>query len=343
LAGGGVAVLVGATLLYGGLRMKTGEETGPEVLLIQGNIPQAVKDSGDATMMKDIWATHIGLTLEGAKEDVDLVIWPETMVPYPISTSTDMLTGLLDLAEDLQTPMLVGAVRYDRVPGGELGTYNSAVLVRKDGTLGKSYSKMHLVPGGEYIPFRKTFPVLEPILRWMFGYLPDVTPGETLEGIDIVDREGKTWKAGVLICYEVIFPELARAQTRRGAQFLVNVTNEGWFGEFGEQEQILASTCFRAVENRVTMIRAANTGITTLVGPDGTIYRVLERGGKRLNVEGTLTGRVRIDGRGTLYRAVGDAFAWTIAILTLGLWIFGCVKALRKSPRNSLTPSQGDL
>jgi apolipoprotein N-acyltransferase len=335
IGAGVVAVLWVASLVYGGVRMRPGEPAGPKLLLIQGNIPQAVKDSGDSRKMGDIWDIHIRLTLEGAKEAVDLIVWPETMVPSSISVHPEMLKGLLDMAEDLDTPLLVGTVRIGPVAEDAFGTYNSAVLVRKNGTLGAYYDKIHRVPGGEYIPFRGAFPVLERILREMFGYLPDVNRGRSLRLLAMTDREGRAWPFGVLVCYENIFPELARGQVRQGARFLVNVTNEGWFGEIGEQEQILAIACFRAVENRVTVIRAANTGISAFVGPDGEIYAVLERAGRRKGVEGTLTGRVRIDGRGTVYRSVGNLFGWAVGVLVLGLWIFALVKALRKSRRNS--------
>jgi apolipoprotein N-acyltransferase len=332
IAAGAAALLLGATLLYGLARGRTGEETGPEILMIQGNIPQEVKDSGKPNLLKDIWDTHIRLTLEGSRMPADLLVWPETMVPRSLTSDAEKLNGVLEIASDLDMDFLVGTVRIDPLPDGSLGDYNSAILVGKDGSLGRPYSKIHRVPGGEYIPFRQMFPALEPILMSMFGYLPDVAKGRSLECMEMVDRNGKQWKFGNLICYEAIFPELARPQVRDGAQFIVNVTNEGWFGDRGEQEQIQAAACFRAVENRVTVVRAANTGITAMIGPNGEIYEILEVDGVAENVEGTLVGRVRLDGRKTLYTYVGDLFAWLVALSTTVLLAAGAWIRHRKSP-----------
>jgi len=336
IAVAGAAALLGISALYGALRMRPGEETGPEILLVQGNVPQEVKDSGDTMLLQDVWERHLRLTLEGFTDTTDLVVWPETMVPRPLTLDVEMMGGLLDLARDLDVPLLVGAVRVDPVPGGGLGTYNSAMLLFPDGTIQGHHDKIHRVPGGEYVPFRSTFPVLEPILRSMFGYLPDVNPGDRVEPLVFPDRKGTPWAYGVLVCYENIFPELAKRQVRRGARFLFNLTNEGWFGT-GEQEQIQAIACFRAVENRVTVIRAANTGITAFVGPDGRIYEVLEVDGRTKDVEGTLSCRVRLDGRPTLFKAVGEAFAWITAGAALLLGLLAWIRWRRKSARKSLT------
>jgi apolipoprotein N-acyltransferase len=328
-AGIGAALFLLFVLVYGAIRMSPGEETGPEVLIVQGNIPQEVKDSGKPRLLQDIWETYLRLTFEGAAEKADLIIWPETMVPRSISTDTEKLEGVIEIAERLDMDFLVGSVRVDPLEEGPLGDYNSAMLVRKDGVLDGHYSKIHRVPGGEYVPFRRLFPALEPILMSMFGYLPDVAPGRTLTCLEMTDRNGVKWKFGNLICFEAIFPELARPQVRDGARFIVNVTNEGWFGDRGEQEQIQAISCFRAVEYRLTVVRAANTGITALIGPDGEVYDVFERDGKQENVEGTFRGRIRLDGRWTLYGTVGDLFAWLAALATFALWIAGWIRTRR--------------
>ncbi|MHC4599413.1 MAG: apolipoprotein N-acyltransferase [Planctomycetota bacterium] len=330
ITGGAAALFLLVVLLYGALTMRVGEETGPELLLIQGNIPQEVKDSGQPNLLKDIWDTHLSLTLDNAREKSDLIVWPETMVPGSLTTDVEKLNGAVEMAQDLDTDLLLGSVRIDPGPNGALMEYNSAMLIRRDGTLGGHYDKAHRVPGGEYIPFRRMFPVLEPILHSMFGYLPDVAPADSLACLEHTDRHGTVWRFGVLVCYGAIFPELARPQVRQGARYIINVTNEGWFGDCGEQEQIQAAACFRAVENRRTVVRAANTGITALIGPDGDIYSVFEKGGLRENVEGTFRARVRLDGRRTVYTAVGNLFAWLVALATLVLGIVGGVRAHRR-------------
>ncbi len=329
-AGASVAASVLALVaagVYGALRADPGEPAGPELLLVQGNIPQEIKEAGDP---KGIWETHVRLTLENVRETTDIVVWPETMVPRSLFLDAEMLEGLLSLAEDLEVPVVVGTVRPGPAPGGGFGEYNCVVVVRPDGTLGDRYDKIHLVPGGEYVPLRSVFPALESMVVSWFGYLPDVEPGRSLHPLEVEGADGRRWRMGVLICYENIFPRLARGLKRRDARFLANITNEGWFKDSFEFEQILALSCFRAVETRLTVVRAANTGITAMVGPAGEVYEALEVEGKRTNVAGALSGVVRLDGRWTLYAAVGDLFAWVLLVSGAGVFLFSSFRGRKK-------------
>lgn len=312
-----VAAMVLATA-YGAIRRDPGRETGPRVLCVQGNIPQDVKNAGQSA--QDIWATHVRLSFEGAHTRPDLVIWPETMVPLPLSNNSEMLSGLIALSKELDTPFLVGTVWFEAQDNGDLGAYNTAVLVHPDGTLGGRYDKIHRVPGGEFIPFRSVFPFVEPIIRNAFGYIPDVTPGRRYTRFIAQSPDGAEHPFGVVICFENVFPYLVSGNKRHGASFIVNITNDAWFKDSTEFEQVLPLACFRAVENRFTVVRAANSGITALVGPDGVPYRVLEVDGKRKVVEGWLDGVVRLDGRWTLYAAAGDIFAYLVAAACSVLW-----------------------
>jgi len=139
---------------------------------------------------------------------------------------------------------------------------NSAFLLRPDGVPAGRYDKVHLVPYGEYVPLRKIFPFIGKLVVGV----GDFRPGEGFHPI-----RGEGWNLGVLICYEGIFPEAARAYKREGATLLVNITNDAWFGRTSAPYQHLSMTVFRAVETRLYLVRAANTGISAIVDPAGKI------------------------------------------------------------------------
>ena len=180
------------------------------------------------------------------------------------------------------------------------------------------YDKMKLVPFGEYIPLRDALPFLQvftPMTR-------ELTPGDrpvvfTLPG------EGEEVGLGPLICYEDVFPSLTRAFRRKGADVLVNLTDEGWYRIPGELGQHLAMAVFRAVETRTSVVRAANTGISCFIGPRGEIYARLKP-----HHEGALAAHVRLCKASTPYVRHGDVFA--IACLVLSLAALGTLAALRR-------------
>ena len=193
--------------------------------------------------------------------------------------------------------------------------FNSAYYIdaerldRRHEFLGR-YDKIELVPFGEYTPLKRYFPFLARMVPYDVGF----EPGRQVEMFDLNGT-----KFGVLICYEDTIPRLVRRFRQAGAQFLVNISNDGWFEGSGELDEHLAVCAFRAVENRVGIVRSVNTGISAFISPTGQIEDVVKDGhGRRKLVEGVLTRNVKCDRRETLYTRWGD---W-LGGLCLGLTLF---------------------
>jgi apolipoprotein N-acyltransferase len=180
---------------------------------------------------------------------------------------------------------------------------NSAYLLRPDGVVAGRYDKVHLVPYGEYVPLRQLFPFIGKLVAG----IGDFRPGK---GFDPLVSDGR--RLGVLICYEGIFPEAARDYKRNRADLLVNITNDAWFGRTSAPYQHLSMTVFRAVENRLYLVRAANTGVSAVIDPTGVI---LSRTG--LFERTVLKGEVKFIDEKTFYAAYGDLFVYLCGLLLI--------------------------
>jgi apolipoprotein N-acyltransferase len=173
------------------------------------------------------------------------------------------------------------------------------------------YNKLHLVPFGEFLPGRRQFP-------WLVKILPieDFTPGRQYKMFSLLNKNGEALEVGVLICFEDIFSDLASTFVRRGADVLVNITNDAWFGDTSSPYQHLASSIFRAVENRVYVARAANTGISCIIDDAGRIREIVaDAAGKKTFVTGTQAGWIYRTHRQGLYAKLGDIFAYLCALV----------------------------
>jgi apolipoprotein N-acyltransferase len=292
-----VGVAVGAMLGVSALRPAPGPGTVP-VGIVQGNIDQAIKwDKAARSATLEIYA---GLTRQIAPGS-RLVVWPEAAVPAYLSYEPGVIEWLTALAGEVGTPLLVGAPDA-RQEGATTHFLNSAFLVRAKGLEGR-YDKIHLVPFGEYVPLRGLLFFVEAIA----AEIGDFTPGRDRV---VFPLEGAPF--GTVICYEVIFPDLVRGFVREGARLMVNITNDAWFGESSGPVQHLAMVPLRAVENGVAVVRAANTGISALVLPDGRIGPELS-----LSRRGALRVEAPLAGRPTFYTRFGDLFAYGCAAATL--------------------------
>jgi apolipoprotein N-acyltransferase len=237
---------------------------------------------------------------------------------------------------------LVGAVSIEQFPEAtypKIKRYNSALVYDPDGTQRRErYDKHHLVPFGELVPFRQA-EFLGVNLHWLYRWLNSLspfsdrgkieyslTPGEQFT-VFLLETATGVYRFGVPICYEDTVPYVIRRFVWDGAErrvdFLVNISNDGWFLRSAELRQHLASCVFRAVENRVTIARAVNTGISGFVDPDGQIYARVTKNGRDFGpgVIGYAVERVRLDDRASLYGRVGDLFAIACLLLTTALWI----------------------
>jgi len=279
-----------------------------KISVIQANIPQELK--WDPKAKHYIMDKFTRLTEAALKDGPDLVIWPEAASPCYLGEEGWCLNKISDLSYRNHTPLLFGTVSTQ----GSI-YYNSALFL--DGASGrhKLYHKIHLVPFGEYVPLREIFTFLDTVVP-----IGDFSPGKEYVVFDILKPTEKTPdKFSVLICFEDVFPGLARNFVKKGAQFLVNITNDAWFGRTSSPYQHLSASVFRAVENRVSLVRAANTGISAFISPQGRITGILsDDKGRNIFVEGLLTGQLVVSSRGkAFYTRFGDIFIFLLSILII--------------------------
>ena len=269
------------------------EGRGFGVGILQGNIPQEVK--WDQGAREHTFRTYEALGKDAVNSGARFLIWPETSVPVVFGDPGDdwKRPGLISL--NLGVPMLVGAPAAEIVDK-TTHYYNSAFLV-EDGILRERYDKIHLVPFGEYMP-----------LSWLLPLGPgiaareaDYSPGTQMK----VMQAGHGPRFSVLICYEAIFPELSRAAIRNGADLLVNITNDGWFGATAAPYQHLAMARVRSIENRVWLLRCANTGVSAAFDPAGRAVSTIALG-KNGEMTVFVPETIRTE---ALYTKFGDVFA----------------------------------
>jgi apolipoprotein N-acyltransferase len=308
---------------YGAFRLfsQTGGSDGPAVRIgaVQPNIDQAQK--WDDAFRRETMDRYIRLTRQVGRGS-DLIVWPEAATPFLFEQETPYRLELTALVHAQGAPLLFGspAVRYyaNRRPY----LLNSAYLFSADGEILGRYDKQHLVPFGEYIPLRTVLFFLDKLVEGIgdfeAGTLPTVL---TLPGTDRQPTKRRPTKFGVVICFEVIFPNLVREFVRDGAQFMVTITNDAWFGQSVAPHQHFGMVVFRAVENHVGFARAANTGISGFIAPTGRILAETP-----IFTEAAIQGSVPL-GRGpTFYSRNGDLFAYGCVIIT---GIFAAAAAIR--------------
>lgn len=262
------AVLV-STLVYSNARLQEiseqaiQDDTVLRVGAVQGNIDQSLKWSQD--MQQETVETYLRLT-DGLAEGgsaADLVVWPETALPfYPVNNPY-----MSRIAEELKTDgveLLTGAPMYEVVDPEtrKIRFYNSALLFGDVGDIEQRYDKVHLVPFGEYVPLKKYLPFIAPLVETV----GDFTPGKIENPVEVSEA-----RIGILICFESVFAELSRKWVDQGANVLVNLTNDAWYGKSSAPYHSLAMAVLRAVENRRALVRAANTGISAFILPTGEI------------------------------------------------------------------------
>ncbi len=237
-------------------------ETSLPIGVVQGNIDQSKKwlpEEQRATVMGYIRQTD---SLFNGKKP-SLVVWPESALPF-FPEDNPLTADLRRLTMDRRIGLLTGAPWYTiiNLKKRQVRYYNSALLINSEGDLAGQYFKTHLVPFGEYVPLKKFLWFLAPLVQTV----GDFTPGTIEKPI----RFGKA-RIGVLLCYESIFPEIAEKWVKAGANVLINLTNDAWYGKSSAPHQSFAMTVFRAVETRRSVVRAANTGISGFVDPLGRV------------------------------------------------------------------------
>ena len=304
-----VAFVVAGFLGYGTwriARVDRAAEAAPKRMasLVQGNIDQSVK--WVASFQGETLRRYGTLSLEALENRPDLIIWPETALPFYFLHDEGLTARVLKLVRTCGVYFLVGSPSF-RTEGSEIRYYNSAFLLGPSGDVLGKYDKVHLVPYGEYVPLKRFFP----FLGKMVEAVGDFDSGEKGQVLSL-----NTEKLGVLICFEVIFPGLARAVAQNGAQLLVNITNDAWFGASSAPYQHLSMVVFRAVENHRAVARAANTGISAFIDPVG---RLVDK--TPLYREAVRTRAVPMMNQKTFYTSYGDLFATGCVLIVLILCI----------------------
>lgn len=279
-----------------------------EVSMIQGNIDQNIK--WNPQYQEESVEIYKNMSLVKAPVGRGLIVWPETAAPFFFQERFDLSAVVRNIPRLTSDWLLFGSPSY--VEEGSRTFYmNSAFLLSPDGRLVGKYDKVHLVPYGEYVPLRNFFPFINKLVAG----IGDFRRGEGNIPLPFGDHS-----LGILICYEGIFPELSRAYKKKGAQLLVNITNDAWFGRTSAPYQHLSMTVFRAVENRIFFIRSANTGISAIISPSGKIIK-----NTRLFARTTLRGSIKFLDRKTIYALYGDVFVY-ICLILLGAVFFSSIK-----------------
>ncbi len=298
-------VVLGCTLMliifsYGYFRVNQLDKSlmsaeSMHVSLIQGNIDQNIK--WDPRFQMETINVYKELSLQVNSSRPGLTVWPETAAPFFFQEFNELHSRILNIARMSGEWLLFGSPSYLREYIGtedRISYLNSAFLLSPTGKIIDRYDKVHLVPYGEYVPLKSIFPFIDKLAVGV----GDFRPGSGYNPLTLGNK-----KLGVLICYEGIFPEASRTYKNMGVDLLVNITNDAWFGRTSAPHQHLSMTIFRAVENRLYIIRSANTGISSIIDPAGRIIAKTE-----LFTKSILQDNIKFINYKTFYTAYGDMF-----------------------------------
>ncbi len=299
-------LLFGMTWTYGKWRVASVDKeisASPSmtVAVVQGNIDQLQK--WNPAFQVFTVKKYIDFSLSAQKDHPNLVVWPETSAPFYFLYNAELTEMLLNGVKAANTNFLIGSPAFSQ-QGNITDYYNRAYLIHPDGAVAGTYDKSHLVPFGEYVPLKKWLPFAGKIVE----HVGDFKPGDTGKTI-LLDKYG----LGVQICYEIIFPSLSREMVSNDAALLINITNDAWYGKTSAPYQHFSMSVFRAAENKRSLIRSANTGISGFTDPAG---RVLAATGLFENAVLTRSVPLLTQTK-TVYTRFGDFFAIGCLIATL--------------------------
>jgi apolipoprotein N-acyltransferase len=309
-----VAAVVGVTVLAagvaGGVRLRdsrlTREGTPVRVAVVQGNILQDQK--WDPSMRDAIMQRYIDMSREAIGNGAQFILWPESSTPLPYEQDLPRGEAIRRLARDAHVTLLIGSDQVEpvrpvdqRKPQERI--YNAAYLIRPDGGTAAIYRKIHLVPFGEYVPFKR--------LLFFVGTLveavSDFSPGTEAVLLPVAGHQAST-----AICYEVIYASLMRDFVDHGSELLTTITNDAWYGRSSAAYQHWQQASMRSIEEGRYLARAANTGISGFVDPYGRVLRHSD-----LFVSSVMTEDLRFLTARTIYSRIGDLVGWLSVVLTL--------------------------
>ena len=289
------------------------------VLFAEGNIDQNQK--WVPVYQRRTVETYLRLTraeLARHPGETPLIVWPETALPFNFDNNGILSALVRNLARQARSPLLTGVPGFQHDAAGNMQVFNRALLLDPSGGTAGHYDKEHLVPFGEYVPEWLNWNFLADLLQEVGVYTPGHSAAPLVHG-DL--------RLGMLICYEAIFPWLAQARVEHGANVLVDISNDGWFGRSPAALQHLYLASLRAVEQGRWLLRGTNTGISAIIDARG---RVTVRGGQF--EEDALWGRFRLQQGATVYHTLGPWLPLAAGLLWLGIF-WGTRRPSPSTPR----------
>ncbi len=316
-----------------------------KVALIQGNIDQKIKNAAKGGQMSAqeyrdfVLGRYLPLSREADAQGVDLIIWPEASFPGSLPLHPTQFPDVL--GAPFRAELLIGGVTAGRQNGRLLLT-NSGFAIGPDREVLAEYDKHHLVPFGEYVPLEKSLHL--PIHK----VVPDIGFFDPGESLDLIKVPGRDASFGPMICFDAIFPEIGVELARQGPDFLVNITNDAWYGFSSASYQFLSMVALRAIETGKPIARAANTGISAFIDRYGNVLQRIPIGlvdtddadiaTDRAVPPQMLIGEVPLIRSRTPYVVIGDSFAYLCAIASLAAWLIARRSGSRRSVSESPAP-----
>jgi len=309
----GVGSIVLVVAAWGSWRVARSELTREgervRVGLVQGNVDQGQK--WNPARAAAIFQDYLRLSRRAIAAGAELVLWPESATPFLFEEDRASADVVRSLAKQAHIPILLGSDQIEwRVDGSTRVPdkyYNSAFLVRADGTTAGAYRKMHLVPFGEYVPLKELLffagPLVEAVGPFSAGTDPALLP---VNGHPV----------SVAICYEVVYPALVRQFVIRGSELLTTITNDAWFGATSAPHQHFAQASMRAIEEGRYLVRSANTGVSGIVDPYGRVVAKSD-----IFQSAVLVGDARFLRVTTFYARHGDIVAYASVLATVAVLV----------------------
>ena len=316
-----VGGMLGAVWCYGAWRIPTMEDRisrapHKRITIVQGNIDQTKK--WDPAYQISTIEKYLELSKTEPANRPDLIVWPETAMPFYFVNHIPLTKMVMQGIQSGATDTLLGSPAYTRETQ-QVQYYNRAFLVRSDGIIADIYDKAHLVPFGEYVPLKRWLP----FLGKMVEHVGDFSAGTFGDTLDWGEH-----KIGALICYELIFPFLSRIAVQNGAELLINITNDAWYGKTSAPYQHFSMAVFRAVETRRALVRSANTGISAFIDPIGRVVSETP-----LFEDAIIGENIPLMSGQTPYVRFGDVFAISCVIAAMVIMLRGQtnrIKSIRK-------------
>jgi len=311
-------ILIFATLAYGHLRLSSidaqmAPAQKPAIAVIQGNIEQDLKWS--EAFKNETVQKYLRLSKTILKDEPELIVWPETALPFYYGYERELSELVDQCVRESKTNYLIGSPAFTASEKETL-YYNRVYMLNRFSIVTATYDKTHLVPFGEYVPFGKYLTFLGKITAQAGNF----SSGDKA----FVPLGFQEHKTGVLICFEILFPQIAAKFVKNGADILTTVTNDAWFGHTSAPLQHFSMAVFRAVETRRSVVRAANTGISGFIDPKGEILETTP-----LFTDKAITRQMQVLTLISVYTRYGDIFAFCAMVAF-------CLAFVVKGVRNKL-------